>query len=97
MQGWPYIEFGEAFSVEAMVHGSHVYQDIWDVALGEQQPYKEEPGDRKDSLILVPRTECSWSGNQTGHGSQSLIFVVRNKSAKTLKVKRLENLVLYGI
>ena len=28
--------------------------------------------------------------------SQSLIFVVQNKSAKTAKIKCVENLVLYG-
>lgn len=90
----------ETLNVEVMVCGYHVCQDIWDVALGKQLSCKNEPGDCKDSLILVPRTECSWSENQIRHGievSQSLIFAVQNKFAKTRKIKHLENLALYGI
>ena len=39
-----------------------------------------------------------WSGNQIRHGkkvSWSLIFAVRNESANTAKIKRLENWELY--
>ena len=28
----------EAFSIEAMVRGCHVYQDSWDATIGEQLP-----------------------------------------------------------
>ena len=52
---------------------------------------KMSPSHTKDQAL--------WSGNQTRHGievSRSLIFAVGNESAKTAKIKRLENLVLYG-
>ena len=52
------------------------------------------------SLALIPRTKHYGLGNQTRHGievSRSLIFAVGNESAKTAKIKRLENLALYGI
>ena len=32
----------EAFIIEAMVHGYHVYQDSWDAAIREQLPCKRE-------------------------------------------------------
>ena len=86
----------ETLNVEVMVCGYHVCQDIWDVALGKQLSCKNELGDCKDSVILVPRTEYSWSENQI-EVSQSLIFAVQNKFAKTRKDKHLKNLALYGI
>ena len=54
---------------------------------------------QEHSLVLIPKTERSWSGNQTRHGwkvSRSLIFAARFESAKTAKIMRLENLALYG-
>ena len=43
----------ETLSVEAMVRGYHVYQDIWDAALGEQLSCKGEPGNRKDPFAVA--------------------------------------------
>ena len=43
----------ETLSVEAMVRGYHVYQDIWDTALGEQLSCKREPGNRKDPFAVA--------------------------------------------
>ena len=41
------------FSVEAMVHGYHVYQDSWEAAIGERLPCKREPGNRKDPFAVA--------------------------------------------
>ena len=43
----------ETLSVEAMVRGYHVYQEIWDAALGEQLSCKREPGNRKDPFAVA--------------------------------------------
>ena len=43
----------ETLSVEAMVCGYHVYQEIWHAALGEQLSCKREPGNRKDPFAVA--------------------------------------------
>ena len=59
------------------------------------------PNMNRYSLVLIPRTEHYGLGTRQGmvyiEVSRSLIFAVGNESAKTAKIKRLENLALYGI
>lgn len=43
----------ETFSVEAMVRGYHVYQEICDTALGEQLSCKRESGNHKDPFAVA--------------------------------------------
>ena len=34
------------FSVEAMVRGYHIYEGIWDAAVGDELPCQREPDNR---------------------------------------------------
>ena len=43
----------ETFSIKAMEHWYHVYQDIWDAALEEQLSCKREPGNHRDPFAVV--------------------------------------------
>ena len=43
----------ETFSIEAMVRGYHVYQEIWDAALGEQLTCSRETGNRQDPFAVA--------------------------------------------
>ena len=43
----------EMLSIEEMVRGYHVYQEIWDAALGEQLSCKREPGNCKDPFAVA--------------------------------------------
>lgn len=43
----------ETFSIEAMVRGYHVYQDIWDAAHGEELPCQREPMNSKDPYAVA--------------------------------------------
>ena len=43
----------ETFSIEAMVRGYHVYQKIWDAALGEQLSCSRETGNRQDPFAVA--------------------------------------------
>ena len=43
----------ETFSVEAMVRGYHVYQNIWDADLGEQLSCWREPTNSRDPFAVV--------------------------------------------
>ncbi len=47
----------ETFSIEAMVRGYHVYQDIWDAALGVQLSCQREPRNRQ---VSWPRLLTRW-------------------------------------
>ena len=42
-----------SFSVEAMVRGYHVYQDIWTAVIGEEFPYKREAGNTFDPFAVA--------------------------------------------
>ena len=42
-----------SFSVEAMVRGHHVYQDIWTAVIGEEFPCKREAGNSFDPFAVA--------------------------------------------
>ena len=42
-----------SFSVEAMVRGYHVYQDIWTAVVGEDFPCKKEAGNTFDPFAVA--------------------------------------------
>ena len=43
----------ETFSIEVMVCGYYVYEDIWDAALEEQLPCQREPMNSKDPFVVM--------------------------------------------
>ena len=43
----------ETFSIEAMVRGYHVYQNIWDAALEEQLSCQREPTNSHDPFTVA--------------------------------------------
>ena len=42
-----------SFSVNAMVRGYHVYQDIWDASVSEELPCQREPGNSHDPFAVA--------------------------------------------
>ena len=43
----------DAFNIDAMVHGYHVYLGIWDADLAEQLPYQRKPMNSKNPLAVA--------------------------------------------
>ena len=48
-----------SFSVNAMVRGSHVYQDIWDASFSEELPCQREPGNSHDPFAVAIVRACA--------------------------------------
>ena len=57
--------------LEPVIHGYHVYQAVWDAAVGEILPCQQEPGKIHDSyaVTLVRR------GNIVSHMPLAILFV----------------------
>ena len=84
----------ESHTIEAMVHGYHVYKEMWCAAVGEVLPCVRESGERwpcpSQSRIR------SHENLRIGFYFVGLIFVVYQSTVKTAKTGPLENFPLYG-
>ena len=45
----------DELAIELCVRGYHVYNNIWEAAVGEELPCEHEPRNTKDRYSLVPR------------------------------------------
>ena len=75
------MERGTNFTVEAMVRGYHVYQDIWEAELDEELPCQKEPINIVDPFAIAVMK----NGTITGHVPRKLssvcsLFLDRNGS-----------------
>ena len=83
-----------SFSVEAMVRGYHVFQDIWTAVVGEEFPCKREAGNRFYPFAVAVMRSDTGTTTVIGHVPRKFRLSLR-KVDENLHHKNISRYTVY--